>query len=313
MRSRNQDQAATLVEGLGRYSRDCRALPGVSEPPNLNSFVEQLIESIRRVQYVSVIRQRDISRARTDPTDPVMFDPLRAAIVCQRGGEIEEAFWLVFLFVHFGKHRTGLWRYVREIYGRFGEGGRWDWRAASEDPSAFRAWLHEYVEELKRPGVPGGFGNHRKYESLDAYSSGGTGAVVESYVGWVMEAGTHRETVERAVQAAPSAHEAFDFLYRSMAVIARFGRTAKFDYLAMLGKLGLARIEPGSAYLQHSNGPLRGARLLFTGTPDDALSPVVFDGWLVELGDALGVGMQVLEDALCNWQKSPTRFQPFRG
>ena len=227
MRSRNQDQAATLVEGLGRYSRDCRALPGVSEPPNLNSFVEQLIESIRRVQYVSLIRQRDMSLARTDPTDPVMFDPLRAAIVCQCGGEIEEAFWLVFLFVHFGKHRTGRWRYVREIYGRLGEGGRWDWRATSEDPSTFRAWLHEHVGELKRPGVPGGFGNHRKYESLDAYSSGGTGAVVESYVGWVMEAGTHRDTVERAVQAAPSAREAFDFLYQSMAGIARFGADGK--------------------------------------------------------------------------------------
>jgi hypothetical protein len=38
---------------------------------------------------------------------------------------------------------------------------------------------------IRAPGVPGGFGNHRKYESLDADSPRGTGAVVESYVGWV--------------------------------------------------------------------------------------------------------------------------------
>ncbi|MFE6002110.1 hypothetical protein ACFQ6C_35515 [Streptomyces sp. NPDC056454] len=23
--------------------------------------------------------------------------------------------------------------------------------------------------------------------------------------------------------------------------------------------------------------------------------------------------MQIMEDAICNWQKSPTRFKPFRG
>ena len=32
----------------------------------------------------------------------------------------------------------------------------------------------------------------------------------------------------------------------------------------------------------------------------------------MELGADLGVGMQVLEDALCNWQKSPDRFTPSR-
>jgi hypothetical protein len=34
---------------------------------------------------------------------------------------------------------------------------------------------------------------------------------------------------------------------------------------------------------------------------------------VVKLGDALGVGMQVMEDSLCNWQKSPEAYVPFRG
>jgi hypothetical protein len=39
----------------------------------------------------------------------------------------------------------------------------------------------------------------------------------------------------------------------------------------------------------------------------------VLEEWLVQLGAGLGVGMQVLEDALCNWQKSPVQFKRFRG
>ena len=39
------------------------------------------------------------------------------------------------------------------------------------------------------------------------------------------------------------------------------------------------------------------------------------DQWLVELEAALGLhmGMQILEDALCNWQKSPDVLVRFRG
>jgi hypothetical protein len=84
---------------------------------------------------------------------------------------------------------------------------------------------------------------------------------------------------------------------------------ARFDYLTMVGKLELAAILPGSTYLEGSSGPLDGARLLF-GRNERAQ---VLDAWLVELGEQLGVGMQVLEDALCNWQKSPNKFRPFRG
>ena len=52
-----------------------------------------------------------------------------------------------------------------------------------------------------------------------------------------------------------------------------------------------------------------GARLLFGGNN----SLVSLNNWLVELGAELNVGMQVLEDALCNWQKSPDKFRRFRG
>jgi hypothetical protein len=276
-------------------------------------LIEQLVESVRRIEYVKVMRKRPISPGRADPAN-ALFDPLKAAVIRQRQGDIEEAFWFVFLFVHFGRHAKGGYRYAREVFGRLGGPGRWDWASTSSAPTAFRAWLDGHHDALRRPGVPGGFGNHRKYESLSGISEKGTGAVVESYVRWIGPPRTHTELFEDAVSAAGGgAQRAFAALYQSMAAVSRFGRTARFDYLTMVGNLGLSSIEPGSAYLRASTGPLAGARLLFGQHQTAAVAATVVDEWLVELDVELHVGMQVLEDALCNWQKSPNRFAAFRG
>jgi hypothetical protein len=295
------------------FDRDKRALPGIRHAAKRTVLLEQLLESIHRVEYVSAIRARDLSQRRADPTEE-LFDPLKAAILHQRMGHIDEAFWLVFLFVHFGKHSRAGWRYAREIYGRLGDGGRWDWASTSANPSGFRDWLADHQGDLKREGVPGGFGNHRKYESLDARSANGTGAVVESYVKWVGPSRTHKDLMDEAYrQNDRDPRKTFHFLYQSMKVVSRFGRTARLDYLAMIGKLGLAPIEPGSAYIQGATGPQKGARILFGGHHEAALSATDLDAWLLELDAVLNVGMQVLEDALCNWQKSPDEFERFRG
>jgi hypothetical protein len=309
LRPRDRELAQQLDAGLSRYDRIKHPLPGIRDPANRKAVIEQLLESIHRVKYVEVVSARQLSERRADPNDE-LFDPLKAAMLFHRRGNVEEAFWLVFLFVHFGKHANAGWRYAREVYGRLGEARRWDWAATSADPAAFRAWLHTHQRGLKRKGVPCGFGNHRKYESLDAHSANGTGAAVESYVRWVGLAGTHQELVTQAcIRAAHDPRKAFDDLYQSMEAVTRFGRTARFDYLTMVGKLGLAAIEPPSTYMKGATGPVRGALLLF-GVDK---SPATLDSWLVDLDGQLKVGMQVLEDALCNWQKSPTKFVPYRG
>jgi hypothetical protein len=304
--------ASTLETSLLSFHENVRALPGILDAPTRAAFVEQLLESVHRVKYVSTIRGRPISERRADPNDD-LFDPLKAAMLHQERGNLEEAFWLVFLFVHFGKNRLGGWRYAREVYGRLGGALRWDWASVSSDIPGFRLWLDNNQGQLKRPGVPGGFGNHRKYESLDANSSRGTGAAIESYVNWVGPPRTHEQLMTAAYQQAGGDRRVtFDLLYRSMADVVRFGRTARFDYLAMIGKMGLASIEPGSSYMGSSTGPAAGARLLFNDDSDAAISAKHLDQWLVDLDGSLHVGMQVLEDALCNWQKSPSQFVPFR-
>jgi hypothetical protein len=309
VKPRDRELARSLLAGLRSFHLRQRRLPGIQDPARRRAFLEQLLESIHRVKYVSVIRTRDLSERRANPNDD-MFDPLMAAILCERRGDVENAFWFVFLFVHFGRHRQAGWRYAREVYGRLGDIARWDWATTSADPPGFRAWLDAHQDELKREGVARGFGNHRKYQSLDARSAAGTGAAVESYVRWVNPPRTHQELMSQAVQrAGGDRYQAFDDLYQSMEAVRSFGRMARFDYLTMVGKLGLAPIEPGSTYMKGSTGPFMGARLLFGGRR----SPAELDAWLVELDARLHVGMQVLEDAICNWQKSPGTFRPFRG
>ena len=311
MRPKDRGLAQQIATALGAHDQRVRKLSGIRTELNRDVFIEQIVESFRRVKYVQLMGTRELSSRCAEPRDE-LFDPLKAAILAQRKGAIEEAFWLVLLFVHFGKHRRTGWRYAREVYGRRGNPIRWDWSHTSSDPSGFRDWLDANHDDLQR--LPGGFGNHRKYESLSARSDNGTGAVVESYVRWVNPPRTHIDVVEQAVHEADgNRREAFDVLYRSMNEIARFGRTARFDYLCMIWKLGLASIEPGSTYLHGATGPLAGARLLFTGDEIASIGPTDLDAWLIALDSDLDVGMQVLEDALCNWQKSPREFVPFRG
>jgi hypothetical protein len=277
------------------------------------AFLEQLLESIRRVEYVRVIRDRSLSFERADPAS-ALFDPIKAAVLRQREGDVEEAIWLVFLFVHFGKHRRDGWRLLRDVYRGLGQ-TFWGWPtiSSSSGPHAFRKWLARNAVILKGvDGIRRRFGNHRKYESLDAWGSHGTGAAVESYVGWIGSIGSQAGMFSRAIAAMNGDRQkAFDYLYRTMKVT-RFGRTARFDYLTMIGKLHLAEIEPGRPYFQGATGPVSGARLLY-GARGASGSSVKLEKLVIGLDAYLRVGMQVLEDALCNWQKSPARFRPFRG
>ena len=313
MRPKDRQRAGQIERALAAYSIEKVPLLGIEDQQSRKCFLEQLMESVHRVEYVRVIRCRRLSPRRMDPNDEI-FDPLRAAILHHECGNIDEAFWLVFLFVHFGKHPKAKWRYIREVYGCLGTQEKWNWRKISRNPASFRAWLHAHEMDIRRPGVPGGFGNHRKYQSLNAYSDTGTGSAVETYVEWVGPPRQHMDLfTEFYAEADGNPKYAFELLYRSMRQVASFGRTARFDYLTMVGKLGLAPIVPGSAYIRGSTGPTAGARLLFHADRKTRASTVQIETWLQELDEYLGVGMQVLEDALCNWQKSPRVFKPFRA
>ncbi len=311
-----RDRKRVLESDLQRFELDNGPLPGIRNPAARDAFLLQVIDSIKKVQYFVALGSTLLGKQnveRTNPHNSQMFDPLKAASYFRSEGEIDEACWMVFWFIHFGKHPTTGWRYLREVYGSLGGQEIWNWQRISANPSAFSDWLRENRTALRYEDDPNvGFGNHRKYETKKLDSRDGTGAVVQSYVEWISPPRTHSGLFREALQASEyNSETAFQILYASMSSVRRFGRLAKFEYLATIGNLGIAEIAPGKAFVAGSTGPLLGGKRLLRDGKRQYLSAEDVETLYEELDRYLGVGMQVLEDAICNWNKNPLEYVRF--
>ena len=304
--NKDLQRASDIAQKLGAYQT--AALPGAAALSARNTLSMQIVDSLRRVEYAHHIRDAQHHVSRLDPTSE-LFDPFKGAVLSVRQGNLDEAYWLTFLGTHFGKHATDGWRLCRDVYGRRQAGPVLTWQLIRDDFPTVAQWLAIDVPLMKTDGISRRFSNHRKYESLDQIAQ-----VFSSYRAWVLSYAGHGAMIQSLhQQLGQNPNDIFDALYTGMSAVHRFGRLAKFDFLTMLGKLGISPIEPGIPYCAGATGPLRGARLLFTGQVGGNLSSKSADAKLSDLGHALGVGMQVMEDSICNWQKSPNSFVRFRG
>lgn len=300
-----------LDQALANHMSNVRGLHGLDAPEKRLVFIDQVVDSIRRVEYAKTIASRAISAKRADPNSK-LFDPLKAAAWHRMNGDLDEASWLVFLATHFGKNRKTHWRLARDIYGALGQKA-WTWDRIFSDPEGVTTWLRKNFHSMQTDGVARNFGNHRKYETNDPSKQRSTGFVVESYVAWVAEHGSHHALFAAATHNSNGDRKAaFQWLFERMKVLS-FGRMGKFDYLTMLSKLDIAAIEANSAYIANSTGPLKGSKLLLSGDTEAGMSGQSVDVEIAKLAASLGVGMQEIEDAICNWQKSPNEYKHFRG
>jgi hypothetical protein len=294
-----------IRQALQTHSQAVRDLPSVANDDIRGTLAMQFIASLRREDYYRRVQEKQIGAAKADPNSGA-FDPERAVAYHLQHGDVEEAAWLVFLMTHFARPASTGWLRLTQVYGRLGQ-GTWDWVTVSSDPEQMIEWLAQNWRN-----VGGKFGNHRKYESLRPDSNRNFGSVLNSYLAWIGEDGHQLFFADMVQQTGNDPTQIFDALYRSMKV-STFGRLAKFDYLAMIGRYGIAPIEAGSAYLKGATGPASGARLLFTGSVQGVATETQLQSWLDELDASLDVGMAVMEDALCNWQKSPSSFVHYKG
>lgn len=280
-------------------------LSGLPDASTVETLALQFVASLRREDYYRSVQSKPISANRADPNHP-SFDAERAVAFHVQQGNIDEAGWLIFLMTHFARRPDSGWLRLQNVYGRLGD-GIWDWATVSANPAAFYQWLHANWQNIR-----GNFGNHRKYESLRPNAKRPMSRAVADYLEWIGPTG-HQAFFNNAVRAAGNdPHTIFDHLYRKLKVVS-FGRLAKFDYLSLIGRYGLAPISAGAAYLDGATGPGRGARLLFDGDPVSATGNLTLQSKLDDLDAMLNVGMEVMEDALCNWQKSPRRFVHYKG
>jgi hypothetical protein len=299
-----------IVTDLRQYHLNVTPLSGIQVAGAAETLARQIVDSINRVEYVYTISSRYISASCGIPQSGV-FDPIKAAVWQRSAGNMDEACWLTFLAINFGKHKAKGWSLAEEVYGGLTNTPMWTWRNVTGKPDSVTNWLRHNGRLLT-----GKFGNHRKYESLDTYKNH-TGKTISSYIDFVDQAGCHQALFNQfLVSASGDPRKAFGAIYSALDKVGRFGRTAKFDYLTMLSKLGLCPIEPDRAYVAEATGPKGGIRLLIDGKRNSGMKNEDAERHIARLGAALPITrmiMQVMEDALCNWQKSPHKFIRFRG
>ena len=308
MRTKNPQKQRELSTLFDEFAVTQIALPGLSNANRKSTLVAQVIDSIRRIEYVYQIAIRARSISLSTPFSGY-FQPLSGAAALYNNGYVDDAYWLVYLATHFGKHKTDGWNLIEDIYGRFGQGGVWNWAAVSQKPQAVANWLEVNYPHVAKAGRSRRFGNHRKFETLKPGAKG-TGHALATYIEWVNVHGSHHDLIKNAQSnVGQNPKEVFVYLYKELHQVAKLGRLGKFDLLCNLSNLRIAPINPDKAYIAESTGPKQGAQLLFGNN----LTMPQLENACVELATFLDVSAQVIEDSLCNWQKSPETYKLFRG
>ncbi|MEX2410956.1 MAG: hypothetical protein WD607_06210 [Candidatus Paceibacterota bacterium] len=291
-----------IAKKLLQFEKDYGTLNGINSPARRNVFIKQIIDSTRNIEYCKLLTLKKFNKNISDPSKNG-FNPIKASIYHFQNNNFDEALWLIFLTIYFGKAKPGRWNLIRAFYGGLNLKYIWDWKTLTNNQKKFHRWIANEKNNLKSYGK---FGNHRKYESLNH-----TSRSIDSYLNWVGANLSHKtkfDNIKNNIGNNPN--DLFDYLFNDLSIVYRFGRMTKFDFLCMIGKLNFLRIEPRHPYLTNSTGPLSGSKLLFGKLPTRQLTDQ-----LVTLGSYLNLPfvMQILEDAICNWQKSPSNYTRFTG
>jgi hypothetical protein len=307
-RIKDKKRFAEISALVDDFSDSILPLIGIDTQETRTVFLLQLIDSIRRIEFLQFTSMRAKSAKLYEPYSG-SFDPFGGAAVLNKIGDIDNAYWLIFLATHFSKHKEDGWNLTEDFYGKFGEDGIWDWATVSLDPNAVHEWLEEIYPHKTSEGRSRRFGNHRKFETLKPTNKG-TGYVVKTYVEWILKYGSHQNLIRTVQQnVGQNPQDAYAFLYKELDEVAKMGRLGKFDFLCNLSNLQIAPIFPDKAYIVGSTGPFEGAKLLF----GDLMNSHELDRACANLASHLKVSPQVIEDALCNWQKSREAYHYFRG
>ena len=264
-------------------------LPGLKTEESCRVFISKIMESQKSLRARLMLKPSvSIDPSKAD------FHPLKAILKIFEEKRFDEAVWLIFLTTHFGEDAT---ESIRHFYGKFGK-GCWNWQSVCENPDAVREWMlvnEEQVKSLK-------FGNHRKYRTNDPTKTNGTAEVIRSFVEWVNQKGQGSPYQALLnISQANTPENKFDKAYQEIS-LKQFGRTGKFDFLCLLGNLKILPVYPPHCYLVGSTGPKNGALKMLTGKSNGPVTNEIEEK-IEQLQKHLGIPAEVMEDALCNWQK----------
>jgi Alpha-glutamyl/putrescinyl thymine pyrophosphorylase clade 3 len=270
-------------------------VPGLTLTLGAVLFAEEVARSVARIDGVRLLATDPLDGVGSDPAD-LAWDAWRAIVWHDRCGDKEEATWLAFLATHFGRREgdDDPWRSTRAVYSAFGEAVL-SWERVVASPTDISKVCQGHADECRRLK----FANHRKFETPRPGPPLGVDAVLRSYVEGIIErTGGSQAALFSVPNESPAGR--FERLMRELRFVKRFGRTALFDLLTLLGNFNVYDLTPGRVHLVGATGPLRGAKTMFGGADKRTL-----EARANEMARRLDIPIQAVEDALCNWQKHP--------
>lgn len=258
----------------------------------------QTNDSIKRIEIYQLYKERALKAEEQSSSYFHTFVPF---VLCQRPSlSSEDKAWFLYLATYFGKSAKSKW----ELFKRAAfdlDNNLISVSTVLRDREKYYRHLH-HIDFFRNAT----FSNHRKY----------TVKKLEGYNGFIKSA---NHFLDNLLMFVPPNDISFDEMYRLSLEIPNFGRMAAFDFTASFCKCDLNVEEPKSMYLINSTGPLAGlgdflalsGKKIFSKEEKVKLGNNLLN-WFLSNSHIYMVA-QVLEDAICNWQKSPRKYVRYFG
>lgn len=263
----------------------------------INVLALQTLDSIRRVDIYRIYR---LKAEKADETGLSYQHTSNPFVLSQRTSlDINSRVWYVYLATYFGKSNRSKWTlFNRASYRANGT------LITLEEILENREDYFSYLETINLfDGTR--FSNHRKYTKKELHGNKGLIQSINYFLDHIDEF-SNDDNIE------------YDIIYKRALNIPNFGRMAAFDFTSSLCKCNLHVNEPTSMYHENSTGPLSALKdlLRLAGKVNSKANQIELGNNLLTWfrgNSEIFMVAQVLEDAICNWQKSHRTYQRYFG
>lgn len=263
----------------------------------LNILARQTNDSIRRIDVYNSYKKRALQAV----SNKLDFIHTSNPFVLAQRSDLDEMnkVWALYVATYFGKSDKSKW----ELFKRatFDNGGSiMLFENIQKDLDIYFKYLSsfDFFDGCS-------YSNHRKFTAKRLTGEKGVFESMEYFV---------KNIDQYLVKNKTDFHSIYELAQK----IPNFGRLAAFDFSSSLVKCGLNIEEPQSLYAEHSTGPLNAIGLLLRLTNNDSSSKSKIKlssdlmKWFIENTRIFMTG-QVLEDAICNWQKNTSTYIRYSG
>ena len=288
----------TVIEIENLWQRAISDLLNATIDANtLNTLARQTNDSIRRIEIYRSYRERAIHAVNKG----LDFNHTSIPFVLAQRSDLSQnnRLWILYLAIYFGKSNQSGW----ELFNR----ATFDRKKSIMLFQDIQKDLDKYFRYLASFDFFEGcsYSNHRKFTAKRLTGEKGVFESMEYFA-------------ENINQYSFEHRNDFHSIYKTAQKIPNFGRLAAFDFASSLVKCGFDIAEPESMYGENSTGPLNAISLLLRLTNGDSSQKAKLQlcsdlmEWFQKNSNIFMVG-QVLEDAVCNWQKNSSTYIGYKG